>query len=79
MPISSSEIKFIRSLQQKKFRIKHGLFVVEGIKPVTELINSEMEVVEVYSTEELSFYPEAISVSENIRSSNSKLSTVKNL
>lgn len=64
MPLSASEIKFIRSLQQKKFRKEHGLFVVEGVKPVSELVNSDLEIVDVYATEELSFYADAKSVSE---------------
>lgn len=57
MAISSPEIKFVRSLQQKKFRKESGLFVVEGVKPVTELLNSTIEVTDIYATELLSFLP----------------------
>lgn len=63
MPLSTTEIKFIRSLQQKKFRKEHGIFVVEGVKPVSELVYSGFDIVEVYSTEELSFYSDAIPIS----------------
>jgi len=35
--ISSSKSKLIRSLQQKKFRDQHHLFLVEGEKMVLEL------------------------------------------
>lgn len=37
MSLSKNEIKFIRSLQLKKFRDENNLFVVEGVKLVNEL------------------------------------------
>ncbi len=43
MTASKSQLKLIKSLQQKKFRVKTGLFVVEGIKVVNELLNSTFE------------------------------------
>ena len=58
LAISASDIKFIRSLQLKKFRKKHGLFIVEGVKPVQELFDSEIEVTSVFATENLDFLPE---------------------
>lgn len=51
LTLTAKDIKFIRSLQLKKNRKEHQLFVVEGIKPVQELINSSIEVEAVYSTE----------------------------
>ncbi|MFO7997599.1 MAG: RNA methyltransferase [Bacteroidales bacterium] len=41
--ISSAQIKFIRSLQQKKFRRLHAAFVAEGEKIVDELIDSDLD------------------------------------
>jgi TrmH family RNA methyltransferase len=41
LSLSKNEIKFIQSLQQKKFRDTEDLFVVEGIKLFQELITSE--------------------------------------
>jgi len=41
--ISSSKSKLIRSLQQKKFRDQHCLFVVEGEKMVRELLSGDHE------------------------------------
>lgn len=38
--VSKSQIKLITSLAQKKYRYKHGLFVAEGFKTISELINS---------------------------------------
>lgn len=51
--ISKSEIKFIRSLAQKKFRDEHSMFIVEGEKMVHEAIDSELEVVSVYRKDEI--------------------------
>ncbi|WP_026935372.1 TrmH family RNA methyltransferase [Christiangramia echinicola] len=50
--VSKSQIKLIKSLSQKKFRNTHGLFVVEGIKGIKEFLNSDYELVSVYSTGE---------------------------
>jgi TrmH family RNA methyltransferase len=41
--ISKSQIKLIRSLQQKKYRNKEGLFVAEGPKVIQELLNEKFE------------------------------------
>lgn len=53
MTISSAEIKFVKSLSQKKFRDLHGLFVVEGEKMVAEALASRFEVERVYRREEI--------------------------
>jgi len=55
LSISASTIKHIRALQQKKFRKESGLFVVEGVKTVQELISSSFEVDSIYCTETLDF------------------------
>lgn len=49
--IVKSQIKLIRSLHQKKYRNEHGLFFAEGIKTVQDLLNSNFEVHQVYTTE----------------------------
>ena len=41
--LSKSHIKFIKSLQIKKFRKEHGLFLVEGRKNIAELLQSGFE------------------------------------
>jgi TrmH family RNA methyltransferase len=51
--ISNNEIKLIRSLQQKKFRKREGLFVVEGLKSITELSQSKYEIHKVFLCKEL--------------------------
>ncbi len=48
--LSAAEIKFVKSLSQKKFRDQHGLFVAEGEKLVTEALRSRFQVKKVYHT-----------------------------
>jgi len=45
--------KFIHSLENKKNREKSGFFVVEGAKSVLELVRSDFEIVELYTTKEI--------------------------
>lgn len=51
MSISKNQIKLITSLSQKKYRQKHQLFVVEGIKSVHEFLNSSCSLSVLYATE----------------------------
>ena len=51
--ITAAEIKFIKSLSQKKFRDSEGLFVVEGEKMVAEALASGFEVERVYRKDEI--------------------------
>ena len=53
MSVSKNQIKFITSLQQKKYRMKEGLFVVEGVKVVGEFILSNFSLHSLYCTEEV--------------------------
>lgn len=46
--LSASQIKFIRSLSQKKFRQESGLFIAEGEKIVNEALQSPFHVQAVY-------------------------------
>ncbi len=52
MSLSKNNLKLITSLQRKKYREKHNLFVAEGIKVVNELLNSSIEAFHVFSTDE---------------------------
>ncbi|WP_223551176.1 RNA methyltransferase [Aestuariivivens sp. NBU2969] len=45
-----SQIKLINSLKQKKYRLQHGLFVVEGVKAIQELLQSHFELQSLYTT-----------------------------
>ncbi|MEH6408412.1 MAG: TrmH family RNA methyltransferase, partial [Leeuwenhoekiella sp.] len=48
--VSKSQIKLITSLSQKKYRMQHSLFVVEGIKGINEFLNSNLELHSLYTT-----------------------------
>lgn len=48
--LSKSQISFITSLQQKKFRKQHESFIVEGIKSISEFINSNYQIDTIFST-----------------------------
>jgi TrmH family RNA methyltransferase len=52
MSLSKNHIKLITSLQQKKYRQKHKLFVAEGVKVVEELLNSDFEIEKLFLTQE---------------------------
>ena len=47
--ISNSQIKIIKSLRQKKYRLQHNQFVAEGDKTIIELINASYKIVSLYS------------------------------
>jgi TrmH family RNA methyltransferase len=49
--LSKNQIKFVNSLKQKKFREEHGYFIAEGTKIVPELLQSDIEVLQVYGGE----------------------------
>ncbi|WP_299113367.1 RNA methyltransferase [uncultured Winogradskyella sp.] len=49
--LSKNQIKLIKSLSQKKFRSQHGLFTVEGIKGISEFVNSSFSLNQIYSLE----------------------------
>lgn len=50
--ISKNQIKYIRSLQQKKYRRLHQEFIAEGPKIVFELIQSDYRIKSIYGTEQ---------------------------
>lgn len=47
-----SHVKRVRALHQKKFRASEGLFLVQGRKPVRELLASSLRVDTIYATDE---------------------------
>ena len=51
--ISNNQIKFVKSLHQKKTRDEQGLFLVEGEKMVDEAISSPFKVEAVYRREDI--------------------------
>ena len=54
--VVKSQIKLIKSLQQKKYRNQHSLFVMEGVKSVHELLKSNIVAHQIYATD-ISLFP----------------------
>ncbi len=53
--LSKNQVKFITRLGQKKYRLKDGFFVVEGIKAINEFLGSSFELHQLYTTESFNF------------------------
>jgi TrmH family RNA methyltransferase len=50
--ITKSDVKYIQSLAHKKFREEEGVFVIEGVKMVGELIDEFPDsIVHLYATQ----------------------------
>lgn len=49
--LSKPQIKLIASLEQKKFRAAHQMFVAEGAKIAQEILQSSLKVINLYGTE----------------------------
>ncbi len=49
--VSKNQIKRITSLQQKKFRLESGLFFAEGLKVISELLDSNLTLDHLYVTD----------------------------
>src|SRR3712207_5126473 len=50
--LSKAALKYINSLQIKKYRHQHQAFVVEGAKSVIELLSSDYAIEKIYLTED---------------------------
>jgi len=46
--LSKSQIGFIKSLHQKKYRKESGLFIIEGIKSISEFVHSNYQIDSIY-------------------------------
>ncbi|MBL1411153.1 TrmH family RNA methyltransferase [Sphingobacterium faecale] len=79
--LSKAQISLITSLQHKKFRTKHGLFIVEGIKSVTEFVHSSYKVQKIFATDQacakLPKIPQSIKPIKIPESDFNKVSTLK--
>lgn len=64
--VSKSQISFLKSLQQKKHRKEHGLFLVEGLKSVSDFLQSNFYTIKtIYHTPNSA--PKMLKVSGNIK------------
>ena len=75
--LSKSQISLLSSLQHKKFRREHGLFMVEGYKSVTEFINSAYQVDTVYHTPAIA--PKLLNLSRKINFQEISLNEVQKI
>jgi len=55
--LSKNRIKLLNSLQKKKFRLQHRLFVAEGIKVIKEFLKSSYVLESLYTTTDLFMLP----------------------
>ena len=76
--VVKSQIKFIKSLQQKKYRGRHKRLVAEGIKTVRELLTSKYKEHAIYSTEPHLFEEIGIKVDHITKSDLVRISGFKN-
>lgn len=80
--LSASQIKYIKSLSQQKFRKRHEKFIIEGEKMVAELMSSGFEVEAVYAVDDWLKNAERLPVSKPSlmhRVSPSELGRISNL
>ena len=78
MSLSKNNLKLITSLQQKKYRQKHQLFVAEGIKVVNELLNSSIDASHVFSTDASFIVSKDVDLTIISDNELKKISTLKN-
>ncbi|MFY0643097.1 MAG: RNA methyltransferase [Bacteroidia bacterium] len=79
--LSKNKLKQYHQLASKKFRQKYGLFVVEGLKSVRELVNSQWTVETILCTSEdllYDFHNEEVSIHLIESSEFLKLSSLSN-
>lgn len=53
--LTKNQIKYITQLKQKKFRDLNKVFVAEGFKVINELLNSTLQLEQIYTTKQLNF------------------------
>lgn len=76
MGLSKNQLKIIKQLSSKKYRLKYGLFMVEGVKVVAEFLASNFKLKHLFYTEE-NAYPEIIEKTFITEAELSKISNLK--
>ena len=76
--VVKSELKLIKSLQQKKYRNEHGLFVVEGKKTIEEVVNSDMKVYKLFAVDPIGLDVGDLQVEKVTARELSQMSSLKN-
>jgi len=73
--LSKSQISLLKSLQHKKDRIEHGLFLVEGYKSVIEFLNSAYQIEAIYYSAPLN--PKVLKLSQKINLSETSVTGIQ--
>ncbi|WP_405413340.1 TrmH family RNA methyltransferase [Maribacter sp. Asnod1-A12] len=76
--VVKSELKLIKSLQQKKCRNEHELFVVEGKKTIEEVVNSDMKVYKLFAIDPNGLDVDDLQVEKVTARELSQMSSLKN-
>lgn len=63
--LTKSQIKFITSLHKKKFRDQYKLFIAEGFKTISEFLDSNIQLQELYTTEVINSDAKQVLVTEH--------------
>jgi len=74
--VSKNQIKLITSLQLKKYRNEHQLFIAEGVKVIQELLQSNFELEHLYVTEAIF---EEVSISQKTLINDSEMKRISAL
>ena len=77
--MTNKELKIFASLKHKKFRLEHGLFLVEGYKTIEELLKSDLEIVRIIASEKALENPNISSLKISERVSNKDLERISNM
>lgn len=64
--LSKSQISFIKSLHQKKYRKENGIFIIEGIKSIVEFLKSDYQLHSIYYTPKISSSLPKVSANINL-------------
>ncbi len=74
--LTKNQIKYITQLKQKKFRDLNKVFVAEGFKVISELLNSTLKLEQIYTTKQLNFNVSKEFVTEITESELKKISSL---
>ncbi len=75
--LSKSQINLLKSLQHKKFRTEHGLFIVEGHKSINEFSQSEYQIDTVFQTYTVD--PKLLNLSQKINTQQISLNDLEKI
>lgn len=75
--LTKNQIKLVHSLAQKKTRYQKGLFIVEGVKGISEFLKSSYTLKQLFTTQQIFDAPETL-VEEISEAELKKISSLKN-